>query len=85
MIDAQDIVELAGELSLDPSVVEKDYALGWLLAGISQHPELGPSWVFKGDTITTRSSHPGTPPAEPEGALTRASDRRAEKQLGGTC
>jgi hypothetical protein len=50
VIDAQDIVELAGELSLDPSVVEKDYVLGWLLAGISQHPELGPTWVFKGGT-----------------------------------
>ena len=50
MIDAQDIVELAGELSLDPSVVEKDYVLGWLLAGISQHTELGASWVFKGGT-----------------------------------
>lgn len=50
MIAAQDIIELAGELSLDPSVVEKDYVLGWLLAGISQHPELGPSWVFKGGT-----------------------------------
>lgn len=50
MIDAQDIIELAGEWSLDPSVVEKDYVLGWLLAGISQHPELGPSWVFKGGT-----------------------------------
>ena len=50
MIDAQDIVELAGELSLDPSVVEKDYLLGWLLAGIAHHPELGPTWLFKGGT-----------------------------------
>jgi hypothetical protein len=36
VIDAQDIVERAGELSLDPTVVEKDYVLGWLLGGISQ-------------------------------------------------
>lgn len=50
MIDAQDIIELAGELSLDPQVVEKDYLLGWLLAAISQHPELDPTWVFKGGT-----------------------------------
>jgi predicted nucleotidyltransferase component of viral defense system len=50
VIDAQDIIELAGELSLDPSVVEKDYVLGWLLAGIAQHPELGRRWVFKGGT-----------------------------------
>ena len=50
MIGRQDIIELAGELSLDPAVVEKDYVLGWLLAGISQHAELGPNWVFKGGT-----------------------------------
>jgi predicted nucleotidyltransferase component of viral defense system len=50
VIDPQEIIELAGELSLDPSIVEKDYVLGWLLAGISQHPELGPNWVFKGGT-----------------------------------
>ncbi len=50
MIDRQDIIELAGELSLDPMVVEKDYVLGWLLAAISQHMELGPNWVFKGGT-----------------------------------
>ena len=85
MIDAQHIVELAGELSLDPSVVEKDYALGKLLAGISQHPEIGPSWVFKGhhhDQVFPPSYAAGL---SFEGALTRASDRRAEKQLGGTC
>jgi hypothetical protein len=50
VIDAQDIIELAGELSLDPSVVEKDYVLGWLLNAISHHPELGQSWLFKGGT-----------------------------------
>ncbi len=50
MIDAQDIIELAGELSLDPTVVEKDYVLGWVLAGISQHAELSPNWIFKGGT-----------------------------------
>ena len=31
-------------------VVEKDYALGWLLAGIAAHPVIGPRWVFKGGT-----------------------------------
>jgi hypothetical protein len=31
-------------------VIEKDYVLGWLLAGIAQHPELEPTWIFKGGT-----------------------------------
>ncbi len=50
MIDRQEIVERAGELSLRPEVVEKDYVLGWVLAGIAQHPEIGGSWIFKGGT-----------------------------------
>ena len=41
---------LAAELQLQAHVVEKDYALGWFLAGIAAHPEIGPSWVFKGGT-----------------------------------
>jgi Nucleotidyl transferase AbiEii toxin, Type IV TA system len=31
-------------------VVEKDYVLGWILAGIYGHEELAESWVFKGGT-----------------------------------
>ena len=34
MIDKRDILESASSLGLQPSVVEKDYVLGWLLAGI---------------------------------------------------
>lgn len=41
---------LATELQLQAHVVEKDYALGWFLAGISAHPVIGPRWVFKGGT-----------------------------------
>ena len=41
---------LAAELQLQAHVVEKDYALGWFLAGIAAHPEIGPRWVFKGGT-----------------------------------
>src|SRR5204863_3606540 len=29
---------------------EKDYVLGWFLAGIADHSEAGPRWVFKGGT-----------------------------------
>jgi len=35
---------------LAPEVVEKDYVLGWLLAGIYGHDRLTEAWVFKGGT-----------------------------------
>jgi len=38
------------EWGLTEEVVEKDYVLGWLLAGIGVHPVLGSTWVFKGGT-----------------------------------
>jgi predicted nucleotidyltransferase component of viral defense system len=50
MIDKREILETASALRLLPNVVEKDYVLGWLLAGINSHPELAASWVFKGGT-----------------------------------
>lgn len=50
MIDRQELMEFARELSLDPKVVEKDYVLGWLLAGIDNHHGLTDQWVFKGGT-----------------------------------
>src|SRR5438552_2129579 len=50
MINVREIQERAAELSLTPEVVEKDYVLGWLLAGIDHHGGIGPSWVFKGGT-----------------------------------
>lgn len=50
MIDRQELAELARELSLSLSVVEKDYVLGWLLAGISANEALAKYWVFKGGT-----------------------------------
>jgi predicted nucleotidyltransferase component of viral defense system len=50
VISKQEIMALAAELQLQAHVVEKDYALGWFLAGISAHPVIGPRWVFKGGT-----------------------------------
>ncbi len=50
MIDREEIRELAREFQLEPNVVEKDYALGWLLAGLSAHPSLAETWIFKGGT-----------------------------------
>ncbi len=50
MIDRQEIMDFSREFSLAPNVIEKDYVLGWVLAGIAAHPEIGQSWVFKGGT-----------------------------------
>jgi hypothetical protein len=50
VIDRREISALARELSLDLHVVEKDYVLGWLLAGIAANPEISKTWVFKGGT-----------------------------------
>ncbi len=50
MIDRREILEAASSYSLQPHVVEKDYVLGWILAGIHAHEDLSESWVFKGGT-----------------------------------
>jgi predicted nucleotidyltransferase component of viral defense system len=50
MIDRAEILAIATELLLSHDVVEKDYVLGWLLAGISAHGALATAWVFKGGT-----------------------------------
>ena len=50
MITKQDILDRASEWRLRPDVVEKDYVLGWLLAGLAQHAVVRDYWVFKGGT-----------------------------------
>ena len=50
VIDKREILEAASTFGLLPGVIEKDYVLGWLLAGINAHPALADSWVFKGGT-----------------------------------
>ncbi len=50
MIPATEIHAVAADLALDSQIVEKDYVLGWLLAGIYHHPELADTWTFKGGT-----------------------------------
>lgn len=50
MIARREVLDLANVLGLLPQVVEKDYVLGWVLAGIYQHTELERNWVFKGGT-----------------------------------
>jgi predicted nucleotidyltransferase component of viral defense system len=41
-------MDFAREFGLDPNIVEKDYVLGWLLAGIANNASLKSKWVFKG-------------------------------------
>ena len=50
MIDRREIIDTASAQSLLPQVVEKDYVLGWILAGIYQHEALSENWIFKGGT-----------------------------------
>ena len=50
MIDRREILDTATRLSLNPHIVEKDFVLGWILAGINAHDALAQSWIFKGGT-----------------------------------
>jgi hypothetical protein len=54
MIDKREILEAASSFSLLPNVVEKDYVLGGILAGIDAHEELAESWAFKGGTYLNK-------------------------------
>jgi len=50
MIPQRELARLRAEWTLDQGVIEKDYVLGWLLAGIAQHEALKQTWVFEGGT-----------------------------------
>lgn len=50
MITKQEIMDFSREFSLPVNTIEKDYVLGWLLAGIANHSELYKKWIFKGGT-----------------------------------
>ena len=50
MIPQRELANLRAQWILDQNVIEKDYVLGWLLAGIARHDELARTWVFKGGT-----------------------------------
>ena len=49
MIPRAEILRMAEEQGLLATTIEKDYALGWILFGISAHPQLR-TWLFKGGT-----------------------------------
>ena len=50
MIGKPEIMTFSREFGLRPDIIEKDYVLGWLLAGIFNHDALATKWVFKGGT-----------------------------------
>jgi predicted nucleotidyltransferase component of viral defense system len=50
VINKGELFALRGEWRLTDEVIEKDYVLGWLLAGIASEPTLRAQWVFKGGT-----------------------------------
>lgn len=50
MIDKFEILRLKDILHLQPSTIEKDYVLGWILMGINYHPQTKKKWIFKGGT-----------------------------------
>ena len=50
MITKEEIKKIALEKGLEGNQIEKDYVLGWILAGISQNENLSKTWIFKGGT-----------------------------------
>jgi predicted nucleotidyltransferase component of viral defense system len=50
MIPRQEVLDLATDFGLAPNVIEKDYALGWLLAGLGESQVTRDTWLFKGGT-----------------------------------
>jgi predicted nucleotidyltransferase component of viral defense system len=50
MIFNEEIQKIASTKKLGIDIVEKDYILGWVLAGIYHHVATKSSWIFKGGT-----------------------------------
>jgi len=50
VIDKRELLDTATRMSLSPHVVEKDFVLGWILAGIFANDALAENWIFKGGT-----------------------------------
>ena len=50
MIGRREILDIAGTYGLRPQIVEKDYVLGWVLAGVYEQTALAESWMFKNGT-----------------------------------
>lgn len=50
MISKQEIMSQARNLKLAPDIIEKDYVLSWVLAGIHNQQNFRDTWIFKGGT-----------------------------------
>ncbi|MFV2044787.1 MAG: nucleotidyl transferase AbiEii/AbiGii toxin family protein [Anaerolineales bacterium] len=50
MILRTELEEVARQWAIRLEIVEKDFAISWILAGLAQHPRIGPEWIFKGGT-----------------------------------
>jgi predicted nucleotidyltransferase component of viral defense system len=50
MIDHEDIKNLESEWHLREDIIEKDYAIGWVLWAIGSDTEINTKWIFKGGT-----------------------------------
>lgn len=58
MISAAELRRLAGAWKADSTVVERDYILSWVLAGLYQRPALAELLVFKGGTALRKCYFP---------------------------
>ena len=60
MISATELRRLAGIWNVDLTVVERDYVLSWVLAGLYRRPMLAGQMVFKGGTALRKCYFPGS-------------------------
>lgn len=58
MLNRSDIMRMAGDKKINPTVISKDYALGWLLFGICES-SIGNKLIFKGGTSLSKIYFPG--------------------------
>src|SRR5712692_7674379 len=79
MIGKQDILERAAEWNLRPEIVEKDYALGWLLAAFASEPRTATTWVFQGRHLSQEVLFRDLPLLRRPGLL---ADRRGRLHAG---
>jgi predicted nucleotidyltransferase component of viral defense system len=54
VISKEEIQIIAAEKKLSTLVVEKDYVLGWLVAGIEHSADINKTWMFKGGTCVKK-------------------------------
>jgi predicted nucleotidyltransferase component of viral defense system len=59
MIPAAEIQRMAGAMGVEPTRVDLDYTLGWILCGLWAQPEIAAGWVFKGGTCLRKCYFPG--------------------------